>query len=295
MPCLSLLPNLVVTLAAALLTASCSTGAANPKAPPLREPAATTRSVSVTTRAYGPEPKQRLDHYKPQGAGDAVVVYLHGGVWQHGDRQQYRHVGEGLATHGLETLVASYRLAPKDRFPAQVEDAAATVAVAVEAARRHSPPLPVVVIGHSAGAHLAMLLVTQPRWLAVHDLTAADVDGVVNISGVFDLALPLDEAQADGGLTAFVTPVFDDDDLKDASPIHLPVPDAVRLLFITGPSDYLAMQAQTAAERHALSARGRETPLVLVPGRNHFQLVEGLGDVDDAVTVAVVDFARHRG
>lgn len=250
------------------------------------------------TVAYGPDEKQKVDVVRTDAAhGLPVVVFLHGGVWQMGDRSQYRNVGYAFASRGFVAVTASYRLAPKVRWPAPIEDAAAIVAlVKKNAAAWGGDPNRVFLVGHSAGAQLAMVLLYDPTWLAAQKLVPGDIKGVVNISGVFDLRAPLDEDQDDGGFARFIGPVFgrNVDVLRAASPLDIVKKTGTPLLFITGPEDYTAMQAQTAAMTRALALIGEAAPVVVVDGRDHFALVSEIGQPGDRTTTEIVRFLLKR-
>ena len=83
--------------------------------------------------AYGEEPRQRLDVYKPRHAAKApVLVFFYGGSWQRGSRDLYRFVGASLAAQGIVTVVPDYSIFPPARFPMFVEDAARAVRFARE-------------------------------------------------------------------------------------------------------------------------------------------------------------------
>src|SRR5450432_2973104 len=77
---------------------------------------------------YGPLPRQKLDIYTPTAAPPAagwpVVVFFYGGSWNSGERAEYKFVGEALASRGVLTLVADYRLYPEVRYPGFLEDSA---------------------------------------------------------------------------------------------------------------------------------------------------------------------------
>jgi acetyl esterase/lipase len=79
---------------------------------------------------YGKDPKQRMDLYFPTAktASAPVLLFLHGGGFREGDRKQYGYVGEPFAKHGIITVVASYRLTPDFKHPAQPDDTKAIVA-----------------------------------------------------------------------------------------------------------------------------------------------------------------------
>lgn len=246
------------------------------------------------TVAYGPSEKQKVDVVRTDAAkGLPVVIFLHGGVWQMGDRSQYKNVGYAFASRGFVAVTASYRLAPAVRWPVPVEDAAAIVALAKKNATSWGgDPNQIFIVGHSAGAQLAMVLLYDAKWLAAQKLTPADIKGVVNISGVFDLRSPLDEDQADGGFARFIGPVFgaNVDVLRAASPLDIVKKTGTPLLFITGPADYKAMQAQTEMMTRALGLIGEKPPVVVVDGRDHFALVSEIGQPGDKTTTEIVRF-----
>lgn len=139
-----------------------------------------------------PDGKDRLDVYVPAGAVNApVILSLHGGVLMVGDRSEERFVGQRFAAAGFVTVVPSYRLSPRVSHPAHVEDAAAAFAWVVRHIQAHGgDPKRIVVIGHSAGAYLAMLLAADPRYLAAHQLSPSQIAGVVPVSGFFWVEKP---------------------------------------------------------------------------------------------------------
>ncbi|HEV2674975.1 MAG TPA: alpha/beta hydrolase [Aliidongia sp.] len=118
-------------------------------------------------QAYGPDPRQRLDVYRPAAdTGRPIVLFFYGGNWKEGSKNDYRFVGQSLATAGYVTVVADYRLYPAVSFPGFVEDgAAATAWTAAHLTRPDGTPRPIVLLGHSAGAYIAALLATDKRYL----------------------------------------------------------------------------------------------------------------------------------
>ena len=247
--------------------------------------------------SYGPDAKQVVDvTRRDEAKAQPVVIFLHGGVWQLGDRTQYRHIGLAFARQGFVTVTASYRLAPKHRWPAQIEDAAAVVALVKEkAASWGGDPQKIFLVGHSAGGQLAMLLLYDDKHLAKHKLAPTDIKGVVAVSAVFDLRAPLDEDQADGGFARFIGPVFGQDvaTLRAASPVDVARKTGTPLLFITGTSDYAAMRAQTEQMSRALALLGEKVPVVVVDGADHMALVSEIGSPGDAVTSEITRFLRR--
>lgn len=85
---------------------------------------------------YGSDPRQKLDVYQPRPTPDTrvppdgypVVVFFYGGSWTSGERRDYKFIGEALASHGIVTIVADYRLYPQVRYPDFLIDCARVVA-----------------------------------------------------------------------------------------------------------------------------------------------------------------------
>lgn len=150
-------------------------------------------------QAYGPEARQRLDVYQPDPpvAGAPIVVFFYGGSWSSGRRQDYRFVGEALASRGIVTLVADYRLSPQVRYPVFVQDSALALRWASDQATRlGASPQRLYAVGHSAGAYNAAMLALDPRWLGAVSMAPGRLAGWVGLAGPYDfLPIGVPEAQ----------------------------------------------------------------------------------------------------
>ena len=145
------------------------------------------RNVDYLPDVDYPDGKDRLDLYIPPGVTSAPVIFsIHGGALSMGDRSEESFVGQRFAAAGYLTVVISYRLSPAVSHPAHIQDTAAAFAWTKRNIRRHGgDPDRVIVIGHSAGAYLGMLLAADPRYLAAHRLSSRDIKGVVPVSGFY--------------------------------------------------------------------------------------------------------------
>lgn len=152
--------------------------------------------------AYGSAPRQKLDVYMPGAAsasptgshGRPVVVFFYGGSWQSGSRDSYLFVGAALASRGFVAVVPDYRTWPETAFPGFIDDAAAAVRWARDhAAEFGGDPSRIFLMGHSAGAHIVMLLATDNRYLAAQQMSKHDLSGVIGLAGPYDF-LPLKDA-----------------------------------------------------------------------------------------------------
>lgn len=124
------------------------------------------RNVSVQSAvAYGANPRQRLDIYRPEvdEKQTPIVIFYYGGGWTGGDKATYRFVGSAFAAHGITTVIPDYRLFPEVMFPGFVDDAAQAYAwVGQHLATQDRP---IIIIGHSAGAHIAALLALDTSYI----------------------------------------------------------------------------------------------------------------------------------
>ena len=210
---------------------------------------------------------QRLDVYAPAGEGPwPVVVFFYGGSWQAGTRGGYAFAGRALAGQGFVTVVPDYRKVPAIRFPAFVEDGAEAVAwTAANIAKWGGRPEAIGVAGHSAGAHIAVLLALDPRYLA-----AAGAPGVikagVGLAGPYDF-LPL---------TGAAIPAMQGADPETTQPIRFARRDAPPLLLVTGSDDTLVRPRNAYRLAARLKELGAPAELKDYPGLDHSEVVMAL-------------------
>jgi acetyl esterase/lipase len=140
--------------------------------------------------SYGPSSRQALNVYEPSAAapssGRTVVVFLYGGSWRGGKRETYKFVGEALTSKGYVAVIPDYRVYPEAVYPMFVEDAAAALKWTVENAHQYGGDKDrIVLMGHSAGAHIASLLALDPQFLNRAGLPASSIKGVIGLAGPY--------------------------------------------------------------------------------------------------------------
>ena len=116
------------------------------------------------------------------GAGDRAV--FHGGYWQSRDKSQFRFMAGAWAKAGFNVALAGYRLCPDISVRDLTESIQAAPLAVVHALPTSQRNLPIILAGHSAGAHLAVELALA--WKTRNPATAT-LAGVVAISGIYDL------------------------------------------------------------------------------------------------------------
>ena len=138
---------------------------------------------------YGDSARQRLDVYRRvvPGAPAPVIVFLYGGRWKYGTKDDYLLIGNNFARRGWVTVIANYRVYPKVLFPAWVEDGASAVAWTVRNIERFGGDTSrIIVVGHSSGAHTTALLALDDRYLRDAGVTSGTVRGFASIAGPVD-------------------------------------------------------------------------------------------------------------
>ncbi len=157
-------------------------------------------TYSLTSdQAYGPNARQKIDVYQPNPpVPDApVVVFFYGGSWTTGDRADYLFAGEALASRGIVTLIADYRLSPEVRYPVFLQDSALAVKWAADNAKRFGADTKkLFVMGHSAGGYNAAMVALDPRCLGAVGMRPEQLAGFIGIAGAYDfLPIAIPEVQ----------------------------------------------------------------------------------------------------
>ncbi len=217
---------------------------------------------------YGHSRRHVLDVYRPQSRGRSpVIVFFYGGGWEEGERTRYFFVGSALAAQGFTTVIPDYRLYPEVCFPGFVEDAAAVIRWTVDhIADFGGDRRRVIVMGHSAGAHIAALLAFDRTWLARVDLDAhVDLSAMIGLAGPYDF-LPL--------RTQALKRIFGPEkDLAATQPINFVDAGAVPVLLATGKLDRIVEPGNTLRLAERIRAVGGEVEVRLYDRVGHRALI----------------------
>ena len=231
------------------------------------------------------------DLYLPAGPGPhPVVVGITGGGWRVGSRMGLRGWGEYLAAQGYALLAIDHRKTTAGKmFPEAVCDVVAALQFVVgEAERLHLDPARIVMMGSSAGAHLAAmasLCAGEEEFAArypadAHSALRPKVAAMVVVYGVYDLfaqwqhGLVLNQAPGQDRVERFLgaTPYDDPDLYHRASPLRRIryATNHVRSLVIWGDADVVVPPAQSILFADALAQAGHFVRRAVVPGAGHF-------------------------
>jgi acetyl esterase/lipase len=220
--------------------------------------------------AYGADARQKLDIYLPDHAAASapVLLFFYGGSWESGDKKDYMAFGQAFASRGIVTVIADYRLYPQVKYPVFVEDSAAALAfVHAHIAEYGGDPGRVYVAGHSAGAYNAVMLGSDPRYLAAVGGDFSWIKGVIGISGPYDF-LPLTAND--------LIDIFHGARNEDAMPIHHIDGKRPDMLLVTGTADNTVGPGNTDRMAAKLKAQGNRVQTIHYPGVGHIGTILSL-------------------
>jgi acetyl esterase/lipase len=208
----------------------------------------------------------RLDVYYPLATPDfATVVWFHGGGLTGGSKS----VPEAFKGAGIAVVSANYRLSPRVRSPAYVEDAAAAVAWTFKNIEKYGGSTRrIFVSGHSAGGYLTSMIGLDKRWLEPHAIDADAIAGLIPYSGH---TITHFTVRAERGIPDSI-PVVD-----EMAPLFHIRKDAPPILLITGDRDLelLGRYEENAYFWRMLKECGhKNVELFELDGYNHGQMAE---------------------
>jgi acetyl esterase/lipase len=218
-----------------------------------------------TDIAYGTGPRQKLDLYRPATAraDSKTVIFFYGGSWDSGSKSDYLFVAQALAANGHTVVIPDYRLYPEVRFPAFVEDGAKAVRWTADRVGTNK----LFVMGHSAGAHIALMLAVNTPYLQGAGVDRLKLAGVIGLSGPYDF-LPLKSPRLIEIFGAANNP-----DVEAITFASAPLPPA---LLIHGTADTIVYPRNSERLAAAWRAAGAPVELRLYPDVGHVDVVAAL-------------------
>jgi acetyl esterase/lipase len=218
------------------------------------------------TISYGEDPRQKLDILTPKDDGGVatrpVVIFLYGGGWTSGAREDYRFAGAALVKLGYVAVIPDYRLYPQVKFPDFMTDAARALAwVRANIYRYGGDPQKVFVMGHSAGAHMAALLALDPTYTRAADLPDNAIKGVIGLAGPYAMV----PSQVESVREVFAGSV----DEESARAVHFANTAAPPMLLLYGLDDDTVARQNAPQLADILRRAGRDVTLREYPDIGH--------------------------
>lgn len=214
---------------------------------------------------YGPAIRNRYDLFLTQKRSTAtpLAVYLHGGVWQRGDRKDYSCVANELVARGVDVALPSYTLGPEASVTKIYEEVRLFLR-ALWAGMGRRP----LVIGHSVGGTMAAAMLATD-WSSLGDVPDDLVRSAYAISGVFEVEPYVHTTYNNTiRLTA--------EEARRLSPVLWAAPKGRSLVAAVGGAESREFVRQSLDIAARWSPAGVSVECVVVPGGNHFSIVDEL-------------------
>ena len=226
----------------------------------------------------------KLDVYLPKsGKGFATLVWFHGGALKNGNKEGVAKLGRSLAEAGLAVVAVNYRLSPKAKYPAYIEDAAAAVAWTKEHIAEHGgDPKRIFVSGHSAGGYLTLMLGLDTHYLHDAGTEAADMAGYIPVSGQTMTHYTVREERGIGQYTITA---------DEAAPVHYARKDTPKFLVLYADHD-MAARAEENAYFVAIMKGAGNTHItgVQIADRTHGSIGGKIAEEGDPAREAILQF-----
>lgn len=235
-----------------------------------------------------------LDFYAgPAGTPSPVVVFVHGGGWAIGDKRGGEH-GHPAAVHsaGYAYVSLNYRLTNYGPPEVAADDIAAALAwLRQNAADLGIDPDRIVLMGHSAGAHLAALVALDPRYQLAQGVPSGAVDGVILLDGAgYDIATQVET----GGNAELYETVFGTNRAhwRQMSPLTYADRADPPAFLIHHVASRQASGLQSEALARALRGAGGRVEVHAAEGETHASINRGFGEPGDETTQRTLAFLR---
>jgi acetyl esterase/lipase len=213
----------------------------------------------------------RLNLYQPPQVGKyPALVVVHGGAWRSGRPSDNEAFSRYMAARGYVVVAIAYRYAPRNQFPAQLQDIqAALVHIQQQAAAYEIDLDEVAIMGRSAGSQLAMLAAYQPSPFQLK--AVIDYYGPVDLTaGYYDLPRP-DPIDSRAILRSYLgsTPQQVGDRYRQASPWEYVSQSLPPTLLVYGDRDHLVEARFGRAMAERLQAKGNQAVFLEIPWADH--------------------------
>ncbi len=244
--------------------------------------------------AYGRDTRQCFDWYTPseqsydgehpsndepelpQYLNHPVIVFVHGGAWDQGNKSDYEFVGHAFTQMGYAVCIPNYRLYPQAHFPHFIQDVASAVAELEDRlVSQFGIKTRIILVGHSAGAHTAAMLAADSRYFK-ESHTHAEIVSWIGLAGPYDL--PLDDPLVAGKFD-HAHPIDADqhsDHHHSANPINLAQSNMPPALLIHGDKDTTVGPYHTDRFARKLTALNVSVQTHQYSSVNHRQLIGGM-------------------
>jgi arylformamidase len=230
--------------------------------------------------AYGSSPRETLDIYAADKPGGPVLVYIHGGYWRSGSKEDNCNFVPTFTERGATVVLVEYDLCPNVTVSDIVRQTRASIAWIYKNIMRYGgDPGKLFISGHSAGGHLTAMALAHD-W-EKEGLPGDLIKGAVATSGVYDLDMVMKISVQE---QACLTPAL----AKENSPFLHPPVVRCPLVVTVGGAEPKGWQQMSEDYFHFCTQSGMSVEYLVVPGANHYTMSEKLLDETNPLTQAMI-------
>jgi arylformamidase len=246
--------------------------------------AAQSRTVRESAKSwlnisYGESARESLDIYAADRAGGPALVYIHGGYWRSGSKEDNANFAPAFTERGCTVVLVEYDLCPQVTVTDIVRQTRSAIAWTFRNVAQYSgDPSKLYISGHSAGGHLTAMALAHD-WTKV-GMPANFIKGAVAMSGVHDLDMVM---QISANEQIRMTPEI----ARENSPLLHPPRVNCPVLVAVGAAEPDGWKQMSKDYFESCRRRGLRAEYLEVPTANHYTMSEHLADPQSPLTQAI--------
>jgi len=247
--------------------------------------AAQAKTVRDTSKSwlnvpYGDSPREQLDIYAAAPPTGPVLVYIHGGYWRSGSKEDNCNFVPTFTRRSATVVLVEYDLCPNVTVTDIVRQTRAAVAWVYKNITHYGgDPSRLFIFGHSAGGHLAAMALAND-WTQ-QGMPKDCIKGAIATSGVYDLDMVMRISVQE---QVHMTPEI----AKLNSPLQNPPRVKCPLVVAVGSAEPKGWQQMSADYYNYVEQQGMNAEFLVVPGANHYTMSEKLLDTSNLLTQAII-------
>ncbi|WP_276500309.1 alpha/beta hydrolase [Terrimonas pollutisoli] len=219
---------------------------------------------------YGDRSRECLDIFSSPNPFSKTVVFIHGGYWQKFDKTLFHFIAGAFVSYGTTTVLINYPLAPDVSIDQIVKSCSEAISwINKNSASFNGDADQIYIAGHSAGAHLAAMLMTAEE----KQKHRTSIKGVCAISGLFNLT-PIQLSNINEVLK------MDKETAIRNSPVFKEPVEQCPLLVAVGGEETNEFLDQSMELYSKWKNKTSSIELIVMPGLNHFSLLDSFCDAN---------------
>jgi len=231
------------------------------------------RNTLLRDVPFGDHAKERLDIIPSKIPHSKTLVFIHGGYWHLLDKDIFHFLAEPFLKHDITTVFINYPLAPEFSIHEIVSSCHKALRWVHDNIKLYNgDPAQISIMGHSAGGHLAVILLTEHLPF---------VRAVISLSGIFRLEpIRLSYLNASIGI--------DRENAVKNSPVFLTPANDCPLLLVTGSDESDEFRAQSEDLYESWKSKHKNIELLTVPQKNHYSILDAVTEKDSNLYAAIM-------